>query len=176
MIYILLQVVRIIVNIIYFVQPNATYKITFYLELIITIVASFMPVEVALEREAMYQLAAAYITFMMSYLHWKCDISLSVLSLLAFFINRALMHDEKHRHLIVIAVVTLLWHALTLFVTHLAVVKIGTIVAENSVLRDGNNSLLDNFKERITIFEESSKKIVYTNVANFKNVTESRLL
>lgn len=75
-----------------------------------------------------------------------------------------------------IAVVTLLWHALTLFVTHLAVVKIGTIVAENSVLRDGNNSLLDSFKERITIFEESSRRIVYTNVANSKNVTESRLL
>ena len=75
-----------------------------------------------------------------------------------------------------IAFVTLLWHALTLFVTHLAVVKIGTIVAENSVLRDGNNSLLDSFKERITIFEESSRRIVYTNVANSKNVTESRLL
>ena len=51
---------------------------------------------------------------------------------------------------------TLLCHVLTLFVTHLAVVKIGMVVAENSVLCVGNDAILDNFKERVTIIEESS--------------------
>ena len=64
---------------------------------------------------------------------------------------------------------TLLCHALTLFVTHLAVVKIGMIVAEVSVLRNGNDAILDNFKERVTIIEETSKKIIYSNDVKIKD-------
>ena len=64
---------------------------------------------------------------------------------------------------------TLLCHAVTLFVTHLAVVKIGMVVAENSVLRVGNHAIIDNFKERITIIEETSKKIIYSNDVKIKD-------
>ena len=71
---------------------------------------------------------------------------------------------------------TLLCHAVILFVTHLAVVKIGMIVAENSVLRVGNDAILDNFKERITIIEETSKRIIYSNAAKIENSTKSNLL
>ena len=55
--HILLQALRIIANILYALLPTKykfTFRVTFYLELGITIVASFMPVEVPLEREAMY--------------------------------------------------------------------------------------------------------------------------
>ena len=88
---------RIIANILYFLRPTKfkiMFKITFYLELVITIVASFMQVEVPLEREAAYQLIASYVSFLMSYLHWKLDITLCVLSLIPFFANRAIIHDE----------------------------------------------------------------------------------
>ena len=57
MIFIGLQAVRIIANILYFLRPTKfkiMFKITYYLELVTTIVASFMHVEVPLEREAVY--------------------------------------------------------------------------------------------------------------------------
>ena len=57
MLYILLQVLRIVASIGYALMPSKykfTFKVTFYLELGVTIAASFMPVEVPLEREAMY--------------------------------------------------------------------------------------------------------------------------
>ena len=56
-IYILLQIMKIVANILCTLLPTKyeiNFKSTFYLELGITVVASFMPVEVLLEREAMY--------------------------------------------------------------------------------------------------------------------------
>ena len=50
------------------------------------------------------------------------------------------------------------------------------VVAENSVLRVGNHAIIDNFKERITIIEETSKKIIYSNAAKIENSTKSILL
>ena len=90
---------------------------------------------------------------------------LSVLSLVPFFVARSIFYEESHEKLIALSVVTLLWHALTLFVTNLAVVKIGMIVAENSVLRKGNDSILDSYRERITIIEEKSNRVLYSNSA-----------
>ena len=78
--------------------------------------------------------------------------------------------------LIAIAVVTLLYHALALFITHLAIVKIGMIVVENSLLRNGNDSILDSFKERITIIEEKSNRKIYSNATKAETITESNLL
>ena len=57
----------------------------------------------------------------------------------------------------------MVWHPLTLFVTHLATVKIGMIVAENRVLLLGAESLFDNLKERVIILDETSKKVIYSN-------------
>ena len=101
---------------------------------------------------------------------------LSVLSLVPFFVARSIFYEESHEKLIALSVVTLLWHALTLFVSNLAVVKIGMIVAENSVLRMGNDSILDSYRERITIIEEKSNRVLYCNSAEAKNSSLSNLL
>ena len=131
--YLGLNLVRIFANILIFKKP-AICKITFYLEILITCTASLMPMDVPLEHQAMKQLDSVYLTFMMSYFNYKSDIFLSTLSLVPFYVARGVFYDNRPEILVPLAIITIIWHSLTLFVTHLVTVKIGMLVAENTVL------------------------------------------
>lgn len=97
-----------------------------------------MPLDVPIEYEANYWQVITYLNFCMGYTNWKRDIPLSCLSLLPFYIVRLLTCDKIER-LLAIMVINLIWLSLTLFATHIAITKIGMIVAENSVLCLGSN-------------------------------------
>lgn len=77
---------------------------------------------------------SAYLTFMLSYFNFKSDILISTLSLIPFYVARRVFYDDPGEKLLTLAIVSMVWHPLTLFMTHLATVKIGMIVAENAVL------------------------------------------
>ena len=113
----------------------------------------------------MYQLNSVYLTFILSYFNSKSDIFISTLSLLPFYVARGVFYDDSGAKLVTLAIVTMIWHSLTLFVTHLATVKMGMLVAENALLQLGNESVFDNLNERVIILEETSKRIIYSNMA-----------
>ena len=88
-IYLILVGVRMVANILALKWPTIC-QLTFYLELMITFVTSFMPIDVSHEREIIFSLLIIYINFILSYFNWKSDIILSVLSLGPCYIGRSI--------------------------------------------------------------------------------------
>ena len=52
-----------------------------------------------------------------------------------------------------------------LFLCYLAINKIGMIVIESEILREGNENLLNNLDEGVIIQQEDSKEILFQNTA-----------
>ena len=46
-------------------------RMTIYIELILTVTATCMPIDTAVEREALLLLATTVLNFLMSYMSWK---------------------------------------------------------------------------------------------------------
>ena len=90
------------------------------------------------------QLVFTYLNFVMSYFNWKSDILLSVFSFIPFYCNREIFHEDPNELLFDLVLGSMIWMALTLFLTHLAFVKMGLVFVENHILRGDN--------ERINIF------------------------
>ena len=162
--YILLVVARMIINLVAIKWPSVI-KVTFYIEFFIFIAADpFIIVDAPMEREFFLVLGSIYLNFFMCYNSWKIDIPLSLLSMMMFYISRYAFNGEEAKPLALHCFVMIMWLTPCLIISHIAIIKIGTIMAENEVLRLGNHSLLNNLKERVIITEEKSNKILYSNV------------
>lgn len=158
-----LVTLRILINLLAFKWPHIS-KVCIYLEICsLSMATPFMPVDSPMEREAEFLLILVYLNFLMSYNYWKADIPLSLISMLPFYYSRFAIHGEDAKHLANNYQMMLLFLTPCLFGTHIAVVKIGTIIAESEVLRLGNESLLDNLEERVVIIEDTGE-MLYSNV------------
>ena len=137
-------------------------RMTIYIELILTVTASCMPMDTAVEREALLLLATTVLNFLMSYMSWKRDILLSILSLVPFYFVRSFSHEGDSIGLLAgLLTVSMLWLTLVLFLIHMTVVKVGTIFTENVVLRNGNEQFMQDLEERVVIFEENCTSVIY---------------
>ena len=79
----------------------------------------------------------------MSYTNWKSDILLSIFSLVPFFLCRNIFINETEQSsskMTCILVGSMIWLALAMFLTHLAMMK---ICLDNFFLRCSNQELVD---------------------------------
>ena len=124
-----------------------------------------MPIDSAVEREALLLLGTTVLNFLMSYMSWKRDILLSLLSIIPFYVLRSFSHEGDSIGLLAgLLTVSMLWLTLVLFLIHMTVVKVGTIFTENVVLRNGNEQFMQDLEERVVIFEENCTSVIYKNV------------
>ena len=79
---------RILASLLVFKFPQlCSYAL--YLEFAISLVTTFMPVDVPVEREVMYLIMNVTITFLLTYSNWRLDICLSMVTIVPFFASRS---------------------------------------------------------------------------------------
>ena len=160
-IYIFIISLRMLLNVLA-IKWRKICRITVYIELILTVVASCMPIDTPVEREALLLVGTTVLNFLMSYMSWKRDILLSLLSLIPFYVVRSFSHEDDSIGLLAgLLTLSMLWLTLVLFLSHMTVVKIGTIFTENEVLRNGNEQFMQNLEERVVIFQENSTSVIF---------------
>ena len=91
-VYIFIISLRMLLNVLA-IKWRKICRITVYIELILTVVASCMPIDTPVEREALLLLGTTVLNFLMSYMSWKRDILLSLLSLIPFYVLRGFSHE-----------------------------------------------------------------------------------
>ena len=64
--------------------------------------------------------------------------------------------EPLNQEIITIVIIYSLIFSLALFIVHLVVTKTGYLYIETEILREGNESLLNNLEEGVIIFEEET--------------------
>ena len=70
------------------------------------------------------------------------------------FFRRALLYDEDVGGLVIGYVLTVVWLTANLIYIHLILTKVGMIYIDAEVLREGNDSTLNNLEEGVVILKE----------------------
>ena len=59
----------------------------------------------------------------------------------------------------------MIWQSLNLLIAHLTITKVGMIFVEAEILREGNESLLNELEEGVIIQDLETKKTIFMNKA-----------
>ena len=70
------------------------------------------------------------------------------------FFRRALLYDEDVGGLVIGYVLSVVWLTVNLIFIHLILTKVGMIYIDAEVLREGNDSTLNNLEEGVVILKE----------------------
>ena len=162
-VYIFMISLRMLINILA-IKWRDVCRLTLLLELLITVTSSNMLIESSVEREAFILVCITFVNFLMSYMSWRRDIVLSLLSIIPFYVVKG-MSDEGGGtgFLVGLLLVSILWLTLVLLLAHIAVLKIGTIFTENVVLISSSSEFIQNLKERVLVLKENSVSVIYSN-------------
>ena len=162
-VYIFLISLRIVINILA-IKWRDICRLTLLLELLIMVTSSNMLIKSSVEREAFILVCITFVNFLMSYMSWKRDIVLSLLSIIPFYVVRG-MSDEGGGtgFLVGLLLVSIIWLTLVLLLAHIAVLKIGTIFTENVVLISSRLEFIQNLEERILVLKENLVSVIYSN-------------
>ena len=84
------------------------------------------------------------------------------------FFRRALLYDEDVGGLVIGYFATMVNLTLSLIYIHLLLTKIGMIYIDAEVLREGNDSTLNNLEEGVVILKEEDLQVQFQNQAAIK--------
>ena len=89
-------------------------------------------------------------------------------SMSAVFFRRALLYDEDVGGLVIGYVLSAVWLTANLIYIHLILTKVGMIYLDAEVLREGNDSTLNNLEEGVVILKEEDLQVQFQNQAAIK--------
>ena len=84
------------------------------------------------------------------------------------FFRRALLYEEDVGGLVIGYVITVVWNTVNLIFVLLIGRKVGMIYIDAEVLREGNDSTLNNLEEGVVILKEDDLQVQFQNQAAIK--------
>ena len=84
------------------------------------------------------------------------------------FFRRALLYEEDVGGLVIGYVITVVYLTVNLIYIHLILTKAGMIYIDAEVLREGNDSTLNNLEEGVVILKEEDLQVQFQNQAAIK--------
>ena len=106
--------------------------------------------------------------FILCYFNGFAGIFWANISISAVFFRRALLYDEDVGGLVIGYFATMVNLTLSLIYIHLLLTKIGMIYIDAEVLREGNDSTLNNLEEGVVILKEEDLQVQFQNQAAIK--------
>lgn len=97
---------------------------------------------------------AIILHFIVSYFHWWSTFTYSIFALLVWHYNRTLFYGEPLDEMAMYLVFALIWFVAMIFFVHMIITSVGMLFAESEVLRNGNESILDNLEEGVVILNQ----------------------
>ena len=117
------------------------------------IIVASLPSEINLSSDVTLSSFMIYLNFLLCYFDPVASLITSSLALVPVFVKRAVFHLEPATDLALNFTSVFLWQCMNLWFIHLITTKVGMIYIDADVLREGNNSTLDNLEEGIIILK-----------------------
>ena len=113
-------------------------------------------------EDAFYELFFLQVLMILKFLHlyfsWWSSFIACLLCMVIQTVGRSIftVDEPLNQENITIVIIYSLIFSLALFIVHLVVTKTGYLYIETEILREGNESLLNNLEEGVIIFEEET--------------------
>ena len=127
-----------------------------------------LPVEIEASRDVLITTLALTLRFILCYFNGFPGIVWANVSIGGVFIKRALIYQEDVGGLVINYVFTACYLTANLIGIHLILTKIGMIYIDAEVLREGNDSTLNNLEEGVVILKEQDMQVQFRNQAAIK--------
>ena len=114
-------------------------KLSLYLELLIQVNYSFMPVDFPIaELHIVYFILSNYMDFSLNYFSFTPSLISSLIALVIFLVNRNIFYGDPSGYLASLGAFYCIWHTFNLLCIHLIITKVGMMYVDTKVLSKGN--------------------------------------
>ena len=139
-----------------------------YFEMLDEVINVGLPVEMESSKDILLLTLTTTLRFILCYFNGFAGIFWANVCISTVFFRRALFYDEDVVGLVIGYILTAVWMTANLIYIHLILTKIGMIYIDAEVLREGNDSTLNNLEEGVVILKEEDLTIQFQNQAAIK--------
>ena len=137
------------------------FKWLLYFELLDETINVGLPIEIDSFYDILIRTLISALRFILCYFNGFAGIFWANVSIGSVFVRRALFHEEDFGDLVIGYVMTVVFLTVNLIYIHLILTKIGMIYIDAEVLREGNDSTLNNLEEGVVILKEEDWQVQF---------------
>ena len=134
-----------------------------YFEMLDEVINVGLPIEIESSTDVTFRMLVTTLRFIICYFNGFAGIFWANVSMSTVFFRRALLFDEEVGGLVIGYVLTVVSLTANLIFAHLILTKIGMIYIDAEVLREGNDSTLNNLEEGVVILKEEDLQVQFQN-------------